>query len=406
MDLNRISGMRRVMTTGLICLAWCLAGVVAAAEVPKLASRLLCDGIASPTWVGTPPNDGKQLFVLEQRTGKVRCFDLAAKTWQADPVLTVSPLASGGNEQGLLGMAFHPQFATNGFIYLYYTAPGGGPAGHVEIARFTLKGTTADVATKLVILSIDQPEDNHNGGWIAFGPDGFLWLGVGDGGGGNDRHGAIGNGQDRHVLLGKMLRIDVNAKQQPYGIPADNPYVNEVGKRPEIAAFGLRNPWRCSFDAKTGDLWIGDVGQNAREEIDVMPAKKLGQNFGWRVREGTLVTPAYAKEKPVTPVTEPVVDYDRSQGRVSVTGGYVYRGSAIPGLNGWYLFADFAAQRLYRLDAAGVAKRKKIVPVEVSDELNPGLQCGNISTFGEGTDGELFFAGWNTGRVYQIVAAP
>ena len=390
----------------LITFMMLLGGALQAADVPQLASRLICDGIASPTWVGTPPNDPRRLFVLEQRTGNVRCFDLTSKTWQVDSVLTVSPLASRGNEQGLLGMAFHPDFAKNGFIYLYYTAPEGGPAGHVEIARFTMQGTTADATTKLVILTIDQPEDNHNGGWIAFGPDGFLWLGVGDGGGGNDRHGAIGNGQDRRTLLGKMLRIDVDAKKQPYGIPADNPYANELGKRPEIAAFGLRNPWRCSFDVKTGDLWIGDVGQNAREEIDVMPAKKIGLNFGWRVREGLQATPEYVKEKPVTPVTEPVLDYDRSQGRVSVTGGYVYRGSSIPGLNGWYLYADFAAQRFYRIDANAVMKRQKVVPVEVSDEVNPGLQCGNVSTFGENADGELFFAGWNTGRVYQIVTAP
>ena len=390
----------------LTVLAMLLGGALQAAEVPKFTSRLICDGIASPTWLGTPPDDVRRLFVLEQRTGSVRCFDLTSKTWQVDPVLTVSPLASRGNEQGLLGMAFHPDFAKNGFIYLYYTAPDGGPAGHVEIARYTMKGSTADAATKLVILTIDQPEENHNGGWIAFGPDGFLWLGVGDGGGGNDRHGAIGNGQDRRTLLGKLLRIDVAGKKQPYGIPVDNPYANELGKRPEIAAFGLRNPWRCSFDAKTGDLWIGDVGQNAREEIDVMPAKKLGLNFGWRVREGLQATPEYAKEKPVTPVTDPVLDYDRSQGRVSVTGGYVYRGAAIPGLNGWYLYADFAAQRFYRVDTNAAMRRQKVVPIDISDEVNPGLQCGNISTFGENADGELFFAGWNTGRVYQIVTAP
>jgi len=148
-----------------ILLVVMLACVLPAADVPKLASRLICDGIASPTWIGTPPNDAQRLFVLEQRTGNVRCFDLKAKSWQADPVMTVAPLASRGNEQGLLGMAFHPDFAKNGFIYLYYTAPDGGPAGHVEIARFTMKGTTADLATKLVILTIDQPEENGASGF-------------------------------------------------------------------------------------------------------------------------------------------------------------------------------------------------------------------------------------------------
>lgn len=375
-----------------------------AVEVPRLASVLVCDGIAFPTWVGTPPENANELYVLEQRTGKVRCFDLASGAWRVEPLLTVSPLASSGNEQGLLGMAFHPHFASNGFIYLYYTAPGGGAAGHVEVARFTVHGGSADPASKRLIISIDQPEDNHNGGWIAFGPDACLWLGVGDGGGGNDRHGTIGNGQDRRALLGKILRLDVDGKP-PYAIPADNPYVDELGKRPEIAAFGVRNPWRCSFDRLTGDLWIGDVGQNAREEIDVLPAKKYALNFGWRVREGSQATPPYTKEKTVTPATEPVFDYDRTQGRVSVTGGYVYRGTAIHGLQGWYVFADFAAQRLYRSDAAA-AKSATPLPIEISSELNPQLKNGNISTFAEDADGELYFTGWNTGRVYRIVAAP
>lgn len=375
---------------------------LSAVEVPALKSIQVCDGIASPTWIGTPPAVSSHLWVLEQRTGAVRIFDRRAKHWLDQPALTINPLQSRGNEQGLLGLAFHPHFATNGFIYLYYTAPGGGPAGHVEIARFTVHGDVADPASKLVVLTIDQPEENHNGGWIAFGPDGFLWLGVGDGGGGNDHHGAIGNGQERRVLLGKLLRLDVDTTQ-PYAIPADNPYVNELGKRPEIAAFGLRNPWRCGFDRATGDLWIGDVGQNTREEIDLLPAKTLGVNFGWRPREGTIQTPGYPKEQPVTTATGPVLDYDRSQGRVSVTGGYVYRGAAIVGLAGWYVYADFAAQRFYRFDAAA-ARHRTPTPTEISSELNPGLTGGQVSTFGEDADGELLYAGWNTGRVYQIVA--
>ena len=376
---------------------------VLAAEPVELRSELVCDQLASPVWVGTPPKDVTRLFVLEQRTGQVRLFDRTAKAWKPSPVLTIDPLLSKANEQGLLGLAFHPQFAKNGFIYLYYTAPGGGPAGHVEVARYTVQGDVADPATKVVILTIDQPQDNHNGGWIEFGPDGFLWLGVGDGGGGDDRHGNPGNGQDQRVLLAKLLRIDVDAKQQPYGIPKDNPYANERGKRPEIAAFGLRNPWRCAFDRKTGDLWIGDVGQNAREEIDVLPKNRFGLNFGWRPREGTIPNKSFPDEKPVSKAIEPILDYDRSQGRVSVTGGDVYRGSAIPGLAGTYIYADFAAQRFYTVDAEGVYKGQKAVPVEVTHQLNPEMKNGNVSTFGEDADGELFYCGWNTGRVYQIM---
>lgn len=392
----------KVLNVSLLMLM--LVGAIAA-EPPALQSELVCDQLASPTWIGTSPTDATRLFALEQRTGLVRLFDRTAKAWKPTPVLTIDPLLSRGNEQGLLGMAFHPQFAKNGFIYLYYTAPGGGPAGHVEVARFTMHGDLADPASKLVILSIDQPEENHNGGWISFGPDGYLWLGVGDGGGANDRHGNPGNGQDQHVLLAKLLRLDVDAKQQPYGIPKDNPYANERGKRPEIAAFGVRNPWRCSFDRKTGDLWFGDVGQNAREEIDVLPKGRLGLNFGWRPREGTIATKGWQDEKPVTKATEPVLDYDRAQGRVSVTGGYVYRGTAIPGLAGTYIYADFAAQRFYRVDAEAVYKGQKAVPIELTQQLNPRLDNGQVSTFGEDADGELLYCGWNTGRVYRIIAA-
>jgi glucose/arabinose dehydrogenase len=394
--------LRCCLTLSLIAASF---AALAAAEPPKLAAVLVCDGIASPTWVGTPPGERDRLFVLEQRTGAVRIFDCATKAWRPQPVLTVAPLASGGNEQGLLGLAFHPDFAKNGFFYLYYTAPGGGSAGHAEIARFTLVGEQADPASKQVVLNIDQPEENHNGGWISFGPDRFLWLGVGDGGGGNDHHGPIGSGQNRQSLLGKLLRLDVDSAT-PYGIPKDNPFVDQLGKRPEIAAFGLRNPWRCSFDAKTGDVWIGDVGQNAREEIDRLPAGKLGLNFGWRPREGTIATKGWEKEQPVTKATEPVLDYDRAQGRVSVTGGYVYRGKAIPGLNGWYIYADFAAQRFYRIDAEAVREGATAKPVEITEQVNPGRQNGQPSTFGTDSNGELFYSGWGTGRIYQIIAAP
>lgn len=387
-------------------LAAILAVASFAAEPPKLASTTICEGLQSPVWVGVPPADRNRLFALEQRTGRVRIYDLAAKAWKPEPALTIDPLRSSENEQGLLGMAFHPRFAENGFAYFYYTAPGDGPAGHVEIARFTAVGDRFDPASKQVVLSIEQPEGNHNGGWIGFGPDGFLWLGIGDGGGGNDRHGQIGNGQDRRSLHGKLLRIDVDAKQQPYGIPKDNPFVDQLGKRPEIAAFGLRNPWRCAFDPATGDLWIGDVGQNAREEIDVLPKGRLGLNYGWRVREGTIQTPAYPKEQPVTPAVEPVLDYDRSQNRTSLTGGSVYRGKAIPSLAGWYLFADFTAKRFYRLDADAVRKGAKAVMVEITEEVNPGFANGNTATFGLDADGEILYAGYSTGRIYRITQAP
>ena len=386
-----------------ILLSFLLGATALAAEPPALRSVLICEGAQSPTWVGTPPNDASRLFVLEQRTGLIRLFDRTAKKWKPNPVLAVDNVQGKENEQGLLGMAFHPQFAKNGFIYLYYTAPGGGNRGHVEIARFTVAGDVADPASKQIVINIDQPEGNHNGGWIEFGSDGYLWLGIGDGGGGNDRHGKIGFGQALNSLRGKILRLDVDSKQ-PYAVPKDNPFT-EAGQRPEIAAFGLRNPWRCGFDRKTGDLWIGDVGQNEREEIDVMPKGRLGQNFGWRVREGFIQTPAYPNEKPVSKPTDPVVDYPRDQGK-SVTGGYVYRGKALPGLAGWYLYADFVTQRFWRLDADAVRAGGKATPVDITGQLNPDRKSGSPSTFGLDADGEVFFTGWNNGRIYQIVAAP
>jgi glucose/arabinose dehydrogenase len=380
------------------------AMAICASEPPRLAAVQVCDRVESPVWVGTPPQDANRLFVCEQRTGRIRIYDRAAKAWKPEPALTVAPLRSQDHEQGLLGLAFHPQFAKNGWFYIYATVPEGGPAGQLEISRYTMRGDQADPASKLVIIAIEQPHGNHNGGWIDFGPDGCLWLGVGDGGGGDDRFGKIGNGQDLRSLHGKLLRLDVS--KEPYAIPRDNPFAKQLGKLPEIAAFGLRNPWRCSFDEATGDLWIGDVGQNQREEINVLPKGRLGLNFGWRPREGLIQNPSFPKEQPVTKAIDPILDYDRSQGRVSVTGGFVYRGKAIPGLAGWYLFADFAAQRLYRVDADEVRKNRKAVMVEISDQLNPQLDQGQISTFGADADGELFYAAWNTGRIYQIVAAP
>ncbi len=385
-----------------IILSFLLGATAMAAEPPALRSVLVCDGAQSPTWVGTPPNDASRLFVLEQRTALIRIFDRTAKKWKPNPVLAVSKVQSKENEQGLLGMAFHPQFAKNGFIYLYFTAPGGGNSGHVEIARFTVAGDVADPASKQVVIAIDQPEGNHNGGWIEFGSDGYLWLGVGDGGAGNDPHGKIGNGQAMNTLRAKILRLDVDAKQ-PYAVPKDNPFT-EAGQRPEIAAFGVRNPWRCGFDRMTGDLWIGDVGQNDREEIDVIPKGRLGQNFGWRVREGFIQTPAFPNEKPVSKPTDPVIDYPRDQGK-SVTGGYVYRGKALPGLVGWYLYADFVTQRFWRLDADAVRTGTKATPVDITDQLNPDRKSGSPSTFGLDADGEVFFTGWNNGRIYQVVAA-
>ncbi len=397
--------MRLTVSSSLPLLALIAApsAVVPAAEPPALATELVCSGAASPTWIGTPPADASRLWVLEQRTGAIRIFDRTANAWKPEPVLIVSPLRSSDNEQGLLGMAFHPAFATNGFIYVYHTAPEKGKAGQVRVDRWTVTKEIADPASRQPVISIEQPEGNHNGGWIEFAPDGCLWLGVGDGGGANDMHGRAGNGQDLKSLHGKLLRLDV--RKTPYAVPADNPFARNAKAAPEIAALGLRNPWRCAFDRATGDLWIGDVGQNVREEVDLLPAGKLGLNYGWRPREGFIPTPKWPDEKPVGPTVDPIIDYDHATGMVSITGGPVYRGKAIPALNGWYFYGDFAAQRVFRLDADAARIGTKVAPVEITKELNPTRKNGNISTFGTDADGEIYIAGYSTGQIYRVIAA-
>ena len=257
--------------------------------------ELVTGGFSAPIAVTAPPGDTTRLFVAEQFSGRIRIYDRVSKTTLAGEFLDVTGLLASGGEQGLLGLAFHPNYANNGYFYVNYTAPGGGAAGHTEIARFQVIGSpansnVADPNSRTVILTFDQPEANHNGGWIGFGLDGYLYIASGDGGGGNDQHGTIGNGQDRTTLLGKILRIDVSSGS-PYSIPLSNPYAGHATYRQEIWAWGLRNPWRCSIDRVTGDLWIGDVGQGAREEVDFNPAGVGDLNFGWRLRLSRIENP-------------------------------------------------------------------------------------------------------------------
>ena len=377
-----------------------IASYLPGADLPITAVEL-AKGLASPLWVGSAPGDASRLFTCEQRTGLIRALDATSGALAPTPYLAVAGVLSKDNEQGLLGMAFHPQFATNGRFFVYLTAPGGGKAGHVEIREYHGKpgAEQADPEVVRVVLSFDQPEGNHNGGWISFGPDGKLYLGVGDGGGAGDRHGAAGNGQNRNNLLGKILRLDIDAPA-PY-IPNDNPYVGTTGKRGEIWAYGLRNPWRCSFDRKTGDLWIGDVGQNTREEIDVIPVGSKGLNFGWRPREGTIATPGVKDETPVETAIEPIIDYAHDQG-YSVTGGYVYRGKAIPEMTGWYVYGDFALNRIWAIrpnvDQGQVTEKR-----EITRTLDANKQLKGISSFGEDANGELLICSWKDGRILRIV---
>jgi len=358
-----------------------------------------------------------------QKTGQVRVFDNTADVSSASTFIDIasklnSDPSSSNDERGLLGMAFHPNYPTDPRVYLYYTAtdPSLGLVDRVSEFRTTDNGATLSTGTELPLFNVDDPESNHNGGNIAFGPDGYLYIGIGDGGGAGDAHGSIGNGQLLTTLLGKMLRIDVSvADTDPMGyrVPADNPFVAgvPVPARPEIWAFGLRNPWRYSFDdptrGGTGALIIGDVGQNAWEEVNYEPRASGGRNYGWRLREATH---DYDRSRPAayTPLTEPIHEYDHAAG-VSITGGFVYRGTALPAtFRGRYFFADLLG-RVWSLGLsvdAGTGEARKVDVIEHTQELGGAAGLGFISSFGVDADGELFIVGYTTGKIFKIIGPP
>jgi glucose/arabinose dehydrogenase len=347
----------------------------------------LVNGLDAPLLVTTAGDGSGRLFVVEQ-PGRIRIVRDAQL--EPEPFLDISDRLVSGGEQGLLGLAFHPRYEQNGRFFVNYT----DTSGDTVIAEFRVSADDpdrADPGSERVVLSFDQPFANHNGGNLVFGPDGYLWIGTGDGGSAGD---PMGNGQDLGTLLGKMLRIDVDHRDRglAYAIPPDNPFTGKLGARPEIWAYGLRNPWRYSFDRQTGDLWIGDVGQNAFEEIDHVPSGEAGLNFGWNVMEGRECF------QPVTGcdesgITPPVAVYGHDLG-CSVTGGYVYRGTRWPALAGAYLFADFCSGTIWGLDASD----PKAEPAEL-------LTLGhNVSSFGQDDDGELYVTDLSSGQVLEVAA--
>jgi glucose/arabinose dehydrogenase len=411
----------------LVLIAFAVPAPADAREIKT--HRIVGPGILDrPVFLTAPPNDVQRVFIVEQHTGEIRILNLADLVVDPTPFLAISNLATG-SEQGLLGLAFHPAYDENGLFYVDYTRAGGDTV----IAQYaTSSDPDRALADETVLLTIDQPQSNHNGGWIGFGPtDGYLYISTGDGGAGNDsgpgHTNGTGNSQDLNSLLGKILRIDVNGDDFPndasrnYGIPETNPFVNIAAG--EIWSYGLRHPYRASFDRESGDLYIGDVGQDTREEVDIQPAGEAGHNFGWRLREGTVETPTGSVGGEAPGATEPIFDYPHGGGGFAgsaVIGGVVYRGP-ITSLRGRYFFSDFVAGRLWslRFDGSDSSQFDGTNFTELTDHTLTGDprfapdvgSLNPISSFGEDSYGNLYLTKLgssiddpppNTGEIFRV----
>ena len=369
---------------GLLSVVFALWGWLSCAGA-AVTLREVASGLNQPVAVAHAGDGSGRLFVTLQG-GQVVIFD--GERVLPRPFLDLRDRVGSGGERGLLSIAFHPDFARNRLFFANYT----DLAGDTVISRFRAARRNPNVAlsrSERRVLAVPQPYANHNGGQLQFGPDGFLYIGMGDGGSGGDPE---NRAQDGGSLLGKLLRIDVNG-QRPYGIPADNPFAGRTDVRPEIWALGLRNPWRFSFDRSTGDLYIADVGQGDWEEVNFQPAGSPGgQNYGWRRMEGRhcFNPPSACDDGTLTP---PVLEYDHGVGR-SITGGYVYRGSGVPELAGRYVYGDFASGRIWAARSVG------------GDWINEELPVsgGLISSFGEDEVGELYLTDYAGGRLLKFVA--
>jgi len=365
-------------------------GGSAPAGIPKLELTVVAGDLASPVDVADAGDGSGRRFVVEQ-AGRIRIVD---RTGLLDrPFLDISAEVKSGGEQGLLGLAFHPDFPTDPRFYVDYTDRDG----NTVVSEFHVDEADADLAnpdSERALLHIDQPFANHNGGAVVFGPDGMLYIATGDGGSGGDPQ---GNGQRTDTLLAKILRIDVGSSGagagRPYGIPADNPFVDVTGALPEIWLTGLRNPWRIRFDPGTGDLWIGDVGQGAWEEIDVAPAGVGGLDFGWNRMEGFhCYAPSEGCDQ--TGLTMPVAEYGHDQG-CAVIGGVVVRGSGQAGLDGRYVFSDSCSGNLWLLDPAGEGRREPVLA---------GQWPGSISSIAQAEDGAVLATDLQHGQLLAISA--
>ncbi|KZK16190.1 hypothetical protein A3962_07220 [Meiothermus taiwanensis] len=358
-------------------------------------SLLVPSGLDQPLYL-THAGDGSGNLYVVEKAGRIRLIENGALRAQA--FLDITAKTAKGGEQGLLGLAFHPNYRNNGFFYVNYT----NTAGDTIIARYTANRSSkvADPGSEQIVLSVDQPYDNHNAGWLGFGPDGMLYIPLGDGGSGGDpqNHAQRLEPQsgNRH-LLGKVLRIDINGSEQGrnYRIPPDNPRLG--GRVSEIWAYGLRNPWRASFDRQTGDLWIGDVGQNSQEEVNRGLGGGKGLNYGWKIMEGTdCYDNSIAPGCHSSDLTPPVHTYGRNDG-YSVIGGYVYRGRRFPRMQGRYFFTDFGSGHLWSLRQVNGAWERKTELASAGSAL---------ASFGEDEQGELYVISLTAGQVWRLEDRP
>lgn len=386
---SRRIGFKNLAFSGLVCFIVLLgfaSGTIADVDIEL---EPIITGLNKPVAI-TQAGDGSGRLFITLLGGQILIFD--GQQVLAQPFLDIGSLITGGGERGLLSVAFHPDYRGNGWLFVDYTDLNG----NTVVARYSVSAdpNIADPASAEILLSIVQPFSNHNGGQLQFGPDGYLYIGMGDGGSAGDPQ---NNAQSLNTLLGKMLRIDVDGNP-PYSIPADNPFINDPAARDEIWALGLRNPWRFSFDRQTGDLFIADVGQSRIEEVDFQPANSSGgENYGWNLMEGSDCYPPSSNCNSGT-LTLPILEYNHSLG-CSITGGYRYRGAANPRLMGVYFYGDYCSGRIWGAteDNAGTWTTKEL--------LDTNLQ---ITAFGEDENGEIYLADFTTGSgaIYRIAEIP
>jgi glucose/arabinose dehydrogenase len=362
-----------------------LAVLTATLTLSAAADEIAFDRVATVARPVAITHAGDTRLFITQQNGRIAVFD--GTSVLAQPFLDITPLVSCCGERGLLSAAFHPRYRENGFFYVDYTDASGATV----IARYSVSSdpNRADPNSAVILLTIPQPFSNHNGGQLQFGPDGYLYIGMGDGGSAGDPG---DRAQNLGELLGKLLRIDVD-HGSPYAIPPSNPFVSRAGARGEIWAYGLRNPWRFSFDRVTGDLWIADVGQGAWEEIDFQTATSPGgENYGWRRMEGNhCFNPASNCDS--GSLVKPIAEYSHAGGACSVTGGYVYRGTRAPRLSGAYLYGDYCSGTIWGTVRAfdGTASTRVLASTTF-----------DLTTFGEDLTGELYAADYATGAIYRI----